>query len=70
MFSIKVIQRRLDVSVDFYRNRESYEEGFGEVEGEYWLGKTNKKYRRSLRNFLIILYPIDIVYCIQILHLD
>nr|XP_022340182.1 ryncolin-1-like [Crassostrea virginica] len=33
-----VIQRRLDGFVGFYRKWESYKEGFGEAEGEYWLG--------------------------------
>ena len=33
-----VMQKRLDGSVDFYRNWDNYANGFGNVYGEYWLG--------------------------------
>ncbi|KAH3777288.1 hypothetical protein DPMN_178728 [Dreissena polymorpha] len=33
-----VFQRRFNGSVDFYRNFTDYENGFGFVDGEYWLG--------------------------------
>ena len=35
----QVIQRRVDGEVDFNRTWEEYEDGFGDINHGYWIGK-------------------------------
>ena len=35
---IQVFQRRMNGKENFYRGWAEYQEGFGNVEGEFWLG--------------------------------
>ena len=55
-----VFQKRLDGSVDFYRNWTEYQQGFGNLNGEFWLGldkihrltsQINSKLRVELEDF-------------------
>ena len=38
--SLQVFQRRINGSVDFYRNWTEYENGFGDPNAEFWIGTT------------------------------
>lgn len=38
VYLFKVIQRRINGSVDFFRGWDDYKMGFGDVSGEYWIG--------------------------------
>ena len=43
MLLFKVLQRRMNGKVDFYRTWETYKHGFGNLNEEFWLGNYNKK---------------------------
>ncbi|XP_055600769.1 ficolin-2-like [Uranotaenia lowii] len=51
-----VIQNRFNGSVDFYRGWKAYEEGFGDLRGEFWLGlKRIHQLTSSMRHELHVL---------------
>ncbi|XP_071820706.1 fibrinogen-like protein A isoform X2 [Apostichopus japonicus] len=48
--NLSVFQRRVNGSVDFYRNWTSYKEGFGELSHEFWLGNDKIYYLTNQGN--------------------
>ncbi|KAJ8023888.1 Tenascin-R [Holothuria leucospilota] len=53
-----VFQRRMDGTVDFYRNWTSYKEGFGPLDHEHWLGNDKLFYLTNQKRYTI---RIDVV---------
>ena len=51
-----VIQKRFDGSVDFYRNWTEYKEGFGDENGEFWLGNEALHQMTSSANYTLKIY--------------
>lgn len=50
-----LIQRRQDGSVNFYRNWTSYVEGFGSIEGEFFIGLETLYYLTTIPQELLII---------------
>ena len=41
-FILKVFQNRSDANYDFDKDFEAYENGFGDLHGDFWLGMQNE----------------------------
>ncbi|MCJ8746097.1 hypothetical protein PDJAM_G00137870 [Pangasius djambal] len=54
-----VIQRRLDGSVNFFRNWDQYKQGFGNLDGEYWLGLENLYWLTSQASYKLRVHMED-----------
>ncbi|XP_071837863.1 uncharacterized protein [Apostichopus japonicus] len=54
-----VFQRRVNGSVDFYRNWTSYKEGFGQIVHEFWLGNDKLYYITNQDNYQIRIDLVD-----------
>ncbi|XP_019647205.1 PREDICTED: fibrinogen-like protein 1 [Branchiostoma belcheri] len=54
-----VIQRRLDGSVPFTKNWEEYKHGFGNKNGEYWLGNENIHRLTNRKNYRLRIELMD-----------
>lgn len=54
-----VIQRRLDGSVDFFRNWEEYKRGFGDPRGELWLGNDHIYELTNQADYMLRIEMVD-----------
>ena len=56
-----VFQRRIDGTVNFYRNWSSYKNGFGDLEKEFWLGldKIHRLTHAKQRSLRVDLWDFD-----------
>ena len=53
-----IFQRRVDGSVDFYRNWTEYKNGFGKLAGEFWLG-LDKIHRLSVSGHNVLRVDLE-----------
>uniref|UniRef100_A0A6P7GKW6 Ficolin-1-like n=1 Tax=Diabrotica virgifera virgifera TaxID=50390 RepID=A0A6P7GKW6_DIAVI len=54
-----VVQRRIDGSVDFYRDRREYKFGFGDLNGEHWLGLENLYHLTAFKDNQLLVELVD-----------
>uniref|UniRef100_A0A3B3QVK8 Angiopoietin-related protein 2-like n=1 Tax=Paramormyrops kingsleyae TaxID=1676925 RepID=A0A3B3QVK8_9TELE len=54
-----IIQRRQDGSVNFFGNWEVYKQGFGNIDGEYWLGLENIYWLTNQGNYKLLVIMED-----------